>query len=85
MKDYDMSFIYIPGKANVVEDGLSQIYMGSLAHVDDSKKKVVKDMHRLARLGFKLELSPKRGFMVHHNSESSLVVMLKSMQHLDTL
>ena len=32
----------------------------------------------LSRLGVRLEYSPKGGFMVCHNSESSLVVVVKS-------
>ena len=43
----------------------------------------MKDVHRLARLGVRLEDSPNGGFMVHHNSESSLVVEVKSKKHLD--
>ena len=35
-KDYDMSVIYNPGKANVVADGLSRITMGSVYLVDES-------------------------------------------------
>ena len=31
----------------------------------------------------RLESSPDRGAIVHHNSESSLVVEVKSKQHLD--
>ena len=41
------------------------------------------DVHRLARLGFRLEGSPNSRFMVHHNFESYLVVEVKSKQHLD--
>ena len=43
----------------------------------------MKDFRRLARLGVRLEDSLNGGFMVHHNSESSLVVEVKSKQHLD--
>ena len=43
----------------------------------------MKDVHRLARLGVRLEDSPKGGFMVHHNSELSLVFEVNSKQHLD--
>ena len=43
----------------------------------------MKDVHRLARLGVRLENSPNGGFMVHNNSESSLIVEVKSKQHLD--
>ena len=37
-KDYDMSVLYHPGKANVVADSLSRVYMGSVTHVADDKK-----------------------------------------------
>ena len=45
-----MSVYYHPGKANVVADALSRLSMGSVAHVDE-KNDLVKDVHRLARLG----------------------------------
>ena len=59
--------------------------MGSVAHVNDSKKELVKDVHTLARLGVQLEESSKGGFMIHHNADSSLVVDVKSKQNLDSL
>ena len=77
-----MSVLYHPGKANVVADALSHTTMGTVSHVEKSKKDLVKDVHRLACLGVQLEDSPNGGFVVHHNSESSLVVELKSKQHL---
>ena len=43
----------------------------------------MKDVHRLARLGVRLEGYLNGGFMVHHNSESSLVGEVKSKQHLN--
>ena len=51
LKDYDMKFLYHPGKANVVADALSRMTMGSVSHVEQEKKELVKDVHRLARLG----------------------------------
>ena len=45
----------------------------------------MKDIHRLACLGVRLEDSPNGGFVVHHNSDSSLVVEVKSKQYLDPL
>jgi len=48
-----MSVLYNPGEANVVADALSQLSMGSVAHVEDEKKKKIRDMHRLARFGVK--------------------------------
>ncbi|TMW96356.1 hypothetical protein EJD97_007501 [Solanum chilense] len=59
--------------------------MGSVAHVEEGKETLVKDVHIFARLGIRLKDSPKGGFMVHHNSESSLVIEVKSKKHLDLL
>lgn len=41
--------------------------------------------HMLTLLGVKLKETSTSGFMVRHNSDSSLVVDVKSMQHLDPL
>ena len=46
-----MSVHYHPGKANVVAVDLSRLSMGSVAHVEEKIKELVKDVHRLARLG----------------------------------
>ena len=83
MKYYDMSVLYHPGKANMVADDLGRMTMGTVSHVEEGKKDLVKDVHRLARLGVQLEDCPNGGFMVHYNYESSLVVEVKSKQHLD--
>ena len=57
--------------------------MGSTTHVKDGKKELVKDIHRLARLGVRLVDSTSGGVSVHHSSESSLIVEVKKGQHLD--
>ena len=67
----------------MVMNSLSRMTMGSVLHFEEGKKDLVKEVHRLARLGVRLEDSPNDGFMVHHNSESYLVVEVKSKQHLD--
>lgn len=54
LKDYDMSVLYHPGKANVVVNVLSRVSMGSVAHIENKRKKLAKDVHRLARLGVRL-------------------------------
>ena len=36
---------------NVVADALSRLSMGSVAHVKKENKELVKDVHKLARLG----------------------------------
>ena len=38
LKDYDISVLYHPSKANVVADALSRFSMGSVAHVEDDTK-----------------------------------------------
>ena len=50
LKDYDMSVHYHPGKANVVADAFSRLSMGSVAHVEEKRKELVKDVHRLSHL-----------------------------------
>ena len=47
--------------ANVVADALSRMSMGSTSHVEGDKKDLVKDIHRLARLGVRLVDSTSRG------------------------
>ena len=59
--------------------------MGSVTHVVYDKNELVKQVHRLYRLGIVLEDSPQGGFVVRHISESCLVVGLKSKQNLDSL
>ena len=44
----------------------------------------MKDVHRLDRLGVRLEDSLTGGLMVHFNYESSLVVEVKSKHNHDT-
>ena len=49
LKDYDMSVLYHPNKGNVVADALSRITMGSVSHLDEAKKDLAREGHRLAR------------------------------------
>ena len=72
-----MSVLYHPNKANVVVDDLSRMTRGSVVHIEECKKELVKDVYRLYRLGVRWEDFHNCGFMVHHNSESSLVVTVK--------
>ena len=83
LKDYEMIVLYHHHKANVVADALSRMIMGTVSHVVEAKKDIVKNVQWLAKLGVRLEYSTNGGFMVHHNSKSSLVVEVKSKQHLD--
>ena len=36
-KDYDMSVLYHPGKANMVTDALCHMFTGSVSHIDEAK------------------------------------------------
>ncbi|WMV46045.1 hypothetical protein MTR67_039430 [Solanum verrucosum] len=59
--------------------------MGSVAHIEDEKKELVRDVHRLAQLGVQLVDSTEGGVMVHHGFELSFVVDVKSKQGLDPI
>ena len=77
-KDYDMSFHYHLGKANVVAGALIRLRMGSVSHIDDEKKELVKEVHQLTRLGVRLvDTSTTGGVSVHSSSESLFVVDIK--------
>ena len=49
LKDYDMSVLYDPGKANVVVDSLCCMTMGCASHVEQDKEELVKDVHKSSR------------------------------------
>ena len=83
LKDYDMSVLYYPGKANVVAEALSRMAMGSVSHIEEVKKELLRDVHRLSRLGVRLEDSLNGSCMVHHNFDLSLLVEMQSRQLLD--
>ena len=44
-QDYDMSVHYHSSKANVVADALRWLSMGSVSHIDDENKEMVKEVH----------------------------------------
>lgn len=83
MKDYDMSVLYHPGKANVVIDTLIRLPMGSVSHVEDGKKKLVQVVHQLTRLGFSLVDLAEASVWVQNSSKSSLVFEVKEKQDRD--
>jgi len=80
-----MSYLYHPRKENVVSDALSQLSMGSVSHVEDNKKELVRDVHRLDRLGVRLVDSYEGGVVVQNGSESSFVFDVKVKQDLDPI
>ena len=54
LKDYDMSVHYPPGKPYVIGNAFSILSMGSVSHVEEERKEIMKDVHRLTRLGVRL-------------------------------
>ncbi|WMV41129.1 hypothetical protein MTR67_034514 [Solanum verrucosum] len=73
LKDYDINVLYHLGKANVVVYALSRLSMGSIEHVEEERKELAKDFHRLAHLGVGLTDMLDGGVIVQNRSESSLV------------
>ena len=63
-----MNVHYHLGKDNVVADALRRMSMGSTAHIEDEKKELAKEVHRLSRLGVRLVDSLSRGVSVHPSS-----------------
>jgi len=51
--------------------------MGSVTHVDDGKKELACDVHRLEKLGVRLVDSNEGGMVVQNGLESSLVSYVK--------
>ncbi|XP_015170747.1 uncharacterized protein [Solanum tuberosum] len=85
LKNYDMNILYHPGKAYIVDDALSRFSMRSNAHVDEEKKELAKEMHRLACLGVHLVDSGEDGVVVMNGVESSLVLEVKEKQEKDPI
>lgn len=67
LKDYDISVIYYLGMDNLVEDALTRITMGSVYHVEDGKKYLVKDVNMVGKLGARYEDPSTGGFILHNN------------------
>ena len=59
--------------------------MGSVSHVEEERKELAKDVHRLARLGVRLMSISDGGVMVQNGAKSSLVVEVKEKQHSDPI
>ena len=58
LNDYDMGDLHHPGKANAVADALNNLSMECVSHVEDAKRNLVKDVHRLVLWVFRLMILP---------------------------
>ena len=65
LKDYDVTILYHQRKANVVADALSRKAgsMGSLAHLQASRRPLAREVQTLANDLMRLEVSEKGGFL----------------------
>ena len=80
LKNYDISVQYHPGKANAVSNDLRRLSMGSLAHVQEQSKELVKDVHMLSLLGILLMNLLDTGKLIQNMVESSLIFEVKEKQ-----
>ena len=59
--------------------------MGSVSHVEEERKELVKDVHRLSRLGVRLMSISYNGVTVQNRGRSSLVVEVEENQDSDII
>ena len=85
LKDYYMSVHYHHDKENVVADSLSRLSIGSVTHVEKEIKQLVRDMHRLARLGVYLMSISDSGVIVQNGAKSSSVLEVKEKEDSDPI
>ena len=65
LKDYEITIWYHPGKANFVADALCRKTgsMGSLAHLQDSRRPLSREVQTLANDLMRLEVNEKGGLL----------------------
>ena len=83
LKDYDCQILYHLRRANVVADALSRKSMGSLSHIAEQKKKIVKEVHNLLNEGCSLELSNSLPMIAQFRVRLNLLDQIKAAQNAD--
>ena len=65
LKDYDITILYHPGKANVVANALGRKEgsMGSLAHLQVSRRPMAREVLTLTNDLMRLEVNEKGGLL----------------------
>ncbi|XP_070046266.1 uncharacterized protein [Nicotiana tomentosiformis] len=83
LKDYDITILYHPGKANVVADALSRkaVSMGSLAYIPVGERSLVSDVQALANQFVRLEVSDTSRVLDCTVSRFSLYECIKERQY----
>ncbi|XP_025888838.1 uncharacterized protein [Solanum lycopersicum] len=85
LNDYDISILHHSYKANVGVDTLSRLSKGSTANIEEERKELSKDVHRLKHLGVHLYDSNEVGVVGMNGAESSLVSEVKEKQDQDPI
>ena len=85
LKDYDITILYHPGRANVVADASSRKAgsMGSLSHLQVSRRPLAREVQTLANDFMRLEVNEKRGFLASVEARSSFLDNIKGKQFTD--
>ena len=85
LKDYDITILYHPGKANVVADALSRKAgsMGSLTHLKISRRPLAREVQALANDFMRLEVLEKGGLLACVEARSSFIDKIKGKQFTD--
>ena len=85
LKDYDITILYHPGKANVVADALSRKAgsMGSLAYLQASRRPLAREVQTLANDFMRLEVNEKGGLLASVEARSSFLDKIKGRQSDD--
>ncbi|XP_070039457.1 uncharacterized protein [Nicotiana tomentosiformis] len=86
LKDYEITILYHPGKANVVEDALSRRAesFGSLAYLPVLERPLALDVQALANLFIRLHVSEPSRVLACVVSRSSLYDRIRERQHDDS-
>ena len=79
LKDYDITILYHPGKANVVADALSRKAgsMGSLAHLQASRRPLAREVQTQANDLMRLEVNERGGLLAFVEARSSFLDKIK--------
>ena len=83
LKDYDYQILYHLEKANVVTDALSRKSIGSLAHVAEQKKEIVKELCKLFSEGLSLEMPKTQPMIIQFWVRSKLIDEIRAAQTVD--
>ena len=85
LKDYDITILYHPEKANVVADVLSRKAgsMESLAHLQVSRRPLAREVQILANDFMRLEVLEKGGILAGGEARSSFLDQIKGKQFTD--